>query len=377
MTGFHPDFLGETARRIGLQDYPNVRQFVVQHLYPDTLRLLLLLHKHIPLQCVIGIGYSGNTDVVETLTHAGIKVVTPRYEVLEETVRTELALTLDTCRTNDLTLLIHEVGGYAVKCLHQHFPDSIALVSGAVEITKQGVWVAEQLPELKIPQLNCAQTRLKQIEGKMVGEAVVTALDVILREMGYSTVGREALVLGYGWVGRGTAVSLRNRGLQVSVLDSDVIQCVDATVDGFLVPRDSPVSTTPSRWAIVVGATGHQSISASLMDSLPDRCFLVSGASKDHEIDLPYLHENSVTTTRIHQHVEAMMTNDGRTLFLVNGGFPVNFTGASVPDEIVEFLFAELLMLIPWLLDNTLEPGIYPLPEEQERIAAQIWLDLR
>lgn len=377
MTRFHPDFLGKTAKRIELQTYATVRQFVVQHLYPDTLRLLLLLHKHIPLHCVVGIGYSGHPDVVEALTNAGVKVVTPDYDELEQTVITELALTLEACREQDFSLLIHEVGGYAIQCLHQHFPESCDLVKGAVEITKQGVWVAEQLPELKIPQLNCAQTRLKQIEGKMVGEAVVTALDVILRDIGYATVGREALVLGYGWVGRGTAASLRNRGMQVSVMDTDIIQCVDATVDGFLVPRDLGSTVQSARWAIVVGATGYQSIHSALLDTLPDRCFLVSGASKDHEIDLAYLRNITATTTRIHPHVEAITTHDGRTLFLVNDGFPVNFTGASVPDEIVEFLFAELIMLIPWLLENNLEPGIYPLPVEQERIAAEIWLDLR
>ncbi|MBX2885573.1 MAG: hypothetical protein KTR32_36800 [Granulosicoccus sp.] len=378
MNRFHPDFLGETAARIKLQSYPSVRQFVVQHLYPDTLRLLLLLHQYVPVHCVIGIGYSGKVEVMNALTGAGIRVLTPDYDELEHCVRSELGLTLKACREQDFSLLIHEVGGYAIKCLHADFPEDIDIVRGAMEVTKQGVWVAEQLPDLKIPQVNCAQTRLKQVEGKMVGEAVVTALDVILREIGFSTVGREALVLGYGWVGKGTAVSLRNRGLQVSVLDTDIIQCVDATVDGFSVPRTADYTHAQHpRWAIVVGTSGQQSINAKLIATLPDRCFLVSGSSKDHEIDLRYLQDISVSTSPVHPYVEAIITQDGRTLFLVNSGFPVNFTGASVPDEIVEFLFAELIMLVPWLLDNTLTPGIYPLPEEQEKIAAEVWLDLR
>jgi len=55
MSDFLPDFLGETARRIKLGIYSDQKQFVVQHLYPDTLRLLLLLHKHVAIDCVIGI----------------------------------------------------------------------------------------------------------------------------------------------------------------------------------------------------------------------------------------------------------------------------------------------------------------------------------
>ena len=79
----------------------------------------------------------------------------------------------------------------------------------AVEITKQGVWAARRLPDLAIPQLNCAETRLKELEGPLVGDAVVHALDLILRDVGYALWGRTALVLGHGWVGRGVCQSLR------------------------------------------------------------------------------------------------------------------------------------------------------------------------
>lgn len=46
--------------------------------------------------------------------------------------------------------------------------------------------------------MNVVPTLLKQIEGKLEGEAVVAALENILRELGYPTVGLDALVCGYG-----------------------------------------------------------------------------------------------------------------------------------------------------------------------------------
>ncbi|XPM53211.1 MAG: hypothetical protein EDM05_034045 [Leptolyngbya sp. IPPAS B-1204] len=67
MNTFHPDFLGEVARRVGIQSHPNYRQFVVQHLYEDTLRLLLISHQFFPIDVVIGISYSGKKQVVEAL----------------------------------------------------------------------------------------------------------------------------------------------------------------------------------------------------------------------------------------------------------------------------------------------------------------------
>ena len=374
MHNFHPDFLGEAARRIALKTYPRARQFVVQHLYPDTLRLLMLLHEHVPIHCIIGIGYSGNDEVVGELKAAGIRVVTPSFADIHTTVEAELARSLAYCEEQQLELVIHEVGGYAIKSLHEKFEASIPTVLGAIEVTKQGVWVAEALPVLKIPQLNCAQTRLKEVEGKMVGEAVVAALDNILRELGYAMVGRPAAVAGYGWVGKGTVHSLAKRGMHVTVMDTDVIKLVDAAVDGYAIAQNPNDIGTPH---IIIGATGYQSINADIIDSLPNRSFIVSGASKNHETDLAHLESITLKKYSIHPHVDAHEVKGNKTLFLVNKGYPVNFTGSSVPDEIVEFLFCELIMLVQELLDHRPAPGIYPLKNDLEEIAAQIWLDLR
>ncbi|PID61476.1 MAG: hypothetical protein CSB44_06670 [Gammaproteobacteria bacterium] len=374
MNAHYPDFLGETAKRIGLRRYPEVRQFVVQHLYADTLRLLLLLHRHVPIDVVIGIGYSGQDTVVQQLREAGIRVVTPSYEALRQTVADELGASLARCRDSGRELLIHEVGGYAIRALHEAFADDIDLVAGAVEITKQGVWVAESLPELRIPQLNCAQTRLKEIEGRMVGDAVAASIDTVLRELGLSLSGRRATLLGYGWVGSGCARGLSARGMQVSVHDSDDIRQVAAAVDGHVLT--TPTVSEPAPF-LVLGASGHCSIDRECLQSLPDGCFIASGASKDHEIDLDSLRDGSERMESIHPHVDACHMRDGRCLYLINQGFPVNFIASSVPDEIVEFLFAELIMLVPELLDKRPSPGIWPLSEERERLAARIWLQLR
>ncbi len=371
---FHPDFLGEMCRRIQLKPYPNARQFVVQHLFPDTVRLLRLLHQFLPIDTVIGISYSGDAEAIDELRAMGIRVLTPDYTDLADTVATELKSSITRCQRENLRLVIHEVGGIAIKALHEPDYSGNNTVVGALEITKQGVWVAEQIDNLQIPQINVAQTRLKEIEGKQVGEAVVAALDTILRDLGYSTVGRDALVCGYGWVGKGVAQSLRQRGLGVSVRDIDAVSVVEATVDGHNPSYGESLTRAP---AIVVGATGRQSINQQVLSQLPDRCFLVSGSSKDHEIDLTHLRNQTAHSLQLHPHVRQCTLHDGRRLYLVNEGYPVNFTGASVPDEIVEFLFAELIMLVPWLLDNTPPPGIHTLPTKDETLPASIWLELR
>ncbi|WGH74776.1 adenosylhomocysteinase [Tenacibaculum tangerinum] len=374
MNTFHPPFLNEVRRRIGLKKYKNVKQFVVQHLYPDTLRLLLLLHEYIPISVVVSISYSGSDEVIEALRNKGIKVVTPDFDTLDTVIINELKNCFKACETEKHQLLIHEVGGYTIRILHEFFDTYLHHVIGAVEVTKQGVWEARKLKKLKIPQLNCAETKLKEIEGKMVGESVVASLDYILRDIGYAMVGRKACVFGYGWVGSGVAHSLRARGMAVTVYDTDVIKLVEAAVNGFQVLKStSDVGT----YSVIIGASGTLSISKNVIDGASSRCFLVSGSSKDKEIDLTYLKSQQKETRAIHRHINNHILKDGRQILLVNEGYPVNFTGSSVPDEIVEFLFAELIILIKVLLEETPSPGIYPLDKELEKIPATVWLEMR
>lgn len=373
MRAIRPDFLGEVARRAGMAPRPAHRQFVVQHLYDDTLRLLLTSHRYVPLDVVIGIGYSGKPHVAEALRSAGIRVLTPSYPELAETIRVELASSLSRAGADGARLILHEVGGAALTALHRYFRADIGLVRAAVEITKQGVWAARRIPDLAVPQLNCAETRLKELEGPLVGDAVVHALDHILRDVGYALWGRTALVLGHGWVGRGVCDSLRAEHMSVIAHDTDVILRVASKLAGY--PLLDEVGSL-DRISLVVGAAGTRTIDEALIGRLPDGCFLASASSKDVEIDVAHLRRRARKVERIHRHIEAFDL-DGRTLFLVNEGYPVNFTGASVPDEVVEMLFAEALLLLDQACTRELAPGTYPLAPELEELPAQVWLDLR
>jgi adenosylhomocysteinase len=368
-----PDFLGEVARRASLRRHEGVRQFVVQHLYPDTLRLLLASHRYVPISTVIGIGYSGNPEVAATLRREGIRVELPSRLEMEAVIRRELGRCLIEAQRDGVQLILHEVGGTAFRILHDEYAALIDQVRGAVEITKQGVWEARKLSRLLVPQWNCAETRLKQLEGPFVGEAVVVAIDNILRECGFCLAGREALVLGYGWVGRGICDGLRKRGMTVKVSDSDALQQVALTLDGF--PLCGP---NLSALRLVVGATGVRSIDAEVLQRLPHRTMIASGSSKCVEIDVDWLEAHSVAREKVHRHLEAFTLHDGRILYLFHDGYPVNFTGSSVQDEIVEFLFAEALLLLDLAASQTdVAPGIYPLPPEREQLPAKVWLELR
>jgi len=368
-----PNFLREVAVQANLQKNPNVRQFVIQHLFADTMRLLLESNLYFPIENVISIPYSGKESVIQELRNNGIPVVVCNNDDLESVVFRELEQCLKKSLVEGYKIIIHEVGGTAICVLHEKLAQYIPQVLGVVEITKQGVWQAQKLTNLQVPQLNCAETKLKKLEGYWVGESVVSAVNNILRDCGVCLAGREALVLGYGWVGRGVSLSLQNCKMNVTVAEKDIIKQVELILDGF----NKYDSNYLKNIKLVIGASGVLSINEDILKSLPNKCMIASASSKRIEIDMEFLTAITVKEFEIHKYLKALELIDGRTIYLFNNGYPVNFTGPSVQDEIVEFLFGEALLLLDLAAKNTYEPGIYPLPEELERIPAQVWINLR
>ena len=83
---------------------------------------------------------------------------------------------------------------------------------------------------------------------------------------------------------------------------------------------------------------------------------------------------------RVNESVEAVaLPEAGRRILLVNDGFPVNFIpgSQSVPDEIVEMILGELMILLRALAGEDFAPGLHRITPEQEAVCARLWLEMR
>lgn len=371
MQSLKPEILEYAASVANLQPQHDVEQFVVQHIYPDTVRLLNVLHKAVPIHTLIAISYSGNSDCMKELKALGIRLVSPDHKTMLDVIGRELQSCVRAMESAGKRVLIHEVGGMALSAAHAPGFFSVDTIVAAMEVTKQGVWAAERCAPLLFPQFNIATTYVKKIEGNQVGEAVVASIELIMRGQGIDLAGRKAAVTGFGWIGRGTAVGLRKRNMSVAVHDINPLLALEASIEGFeVVPRFAEVM-------LMVGCTGKQSIDLDILKQLPNGCVLASGASKNHEIDLAALQAMTKRVTAIHQHVDAYLMEDGRTLYLMNDGYPINFTGPSVADEVVELLFAELIVQVPDALSGEYTAGVHTLSEAREKLLAAEWLRQR
>lgn len=372
------DFLPLLVERLGIERDSQHRFLMVAHLFDDTMRMLAALEPVTSWDAVIGISYSSNREGLLARWRArfGDRVhVAADLEDLESIVVDQLAKSLAKCRAKGQKLIVQEVGGFVVPLLHKYFADQLWLVKGVVELTKQGVWRAEAL-ELAIPVVQCADSELKRLEAARCGETIARCLDGVARDLGLSLAGRRACVIGAGWIGSGVARALRRLDMIPQLVDRDPLKVAEARLDGFA------ASTTLERiedCQLVVGATGAPSITAEVIERLPNYALIASGSSRQFEIDVRYL--NRHPSRRLGTAVKAFALGDTgrRQVLLVNDGYPANFLpgSGSVADEIVELVLGELIVLMHTLMQSELAPGIHRISLEQERKCAELWLELR
>ena len=353
------------------------RYLMLAHLFDDTMRMIDAMSPKITFDAIVGIPYSSNRPGLldKWRGRLGPIVHVPAsLEELEGCLIAMLEASLSECEKTGETLIIQEVGGFVVPLLHAHFFDRLHLVKGVVEITKQGVWRATDI-DLAFPVLHCADSELKRLEAKRCGETIVRCIDGVFRDQGLSLAGRSATVFGAGWIGRGVADGLRSVDAIPALVDPDPLKVTEARLDGI---RAGAADAWSAASHLCVGASGATSITADVLKGLPNNAVVGSASSRQMEIDVEFLH--ALPAERIGDALVAYVFPDtGKRVFLANDGYPVNFIpgSGSVPDEIVEPILGELMVLMQSLSQKVFAPAIHRISKEQERACATLWLAMR
>lgn len=373
MTDYLPRLFAQL--QVGWED--GHRYLMLAHLFDDTLRMIEAMEPKVQFDAIIGIPYSSNRPGLRETwqgrfgTRAHLPLSMP---ALEACLIEQLDRSLTLCASTGERLIVQEVGGFVVPLLHRHFADRLGLVKGVVELTKQGVWRSSET-KTAFPVLHCADSELKRLEAKRCGETIVRCLDGLFRQQGLALAGRMATVFGAGWIGRGVADGLRSLDAVPALVDPDPLKVTEARLDGF---QASVRDVWSHRSHLCVGATGQTSITAKTLMQLPHNAVVASGSSRQMEIDVGFL--KTLPSQEISEAVTGYrLPGSGKLIQLVNQGFPANFMpgSASVPDEVVEPILGELMVLMRDLTRSDIAPGIHRISKSQERVCADLWLGMR
>ncbi len=356
----------------GKKPFKGVRIATTLHLEMKTAFLLLTLKAAgAEVSAAASNPLSTQDDVVAALAKAGIKVYAIRGESREEYYE-NMHKALDIGPN-----IIIDDGADMVSTVLSERTELIDNLWGASEETTTGVIRLRAMEKdgvLKFPIIAVNDSYTKYLFDNRYGTGQST-WDGIIRTTNLLVAGKNVVVVGYGWCGRGIAMRARGLGATVIVVEVDPIRALEARMDGFLVMNMMEAAKIGD---IFVTSTGDiNCIRGEHFELMKDGVILANAGHFDVEISKPDLESLAVEIREVKPNIREYKMGDGRRFYLLADGRLVNLAAADGhPAEIMDMSFSLQAKAVEYILENheRLEPRVYVLPREIDEMVARIKL---
>ena len=313
---------------------------------------------------------STQDEVAAALAEKGINVYAWRGETTEEyywcvnkVVDHKPMITLDD-------------GADLVSTIHTKRTGALEGVKGGTEETTTGIMrlrAMEKAGALKYPIISVNDAYTKYLFDNRYGTGQST-LDGIIRATNVLLAGKNFVVCGYGWCGRGLALRARGMGASVIVTEVDSVRALEAVMDGF---RVMPMDKASAIGDIFVTTTGDINVvRKEHMLKMKDGAILANSGHFNVEISIPDLDSISSSKRTIRPSLEEYRLQDERKLYLLAQGRLVNLAAAEGhPSEVMDMSFANQALCVEHLTKKEkMEPKVYSVPKEIDELVASLKL---
>jgi adenosylhomocysteinase len=275
--------------------------------------------------------------------------------------------------------MVLDDGGDLTLMLHDKYSAMLDSIHGITEETTTGVHRLQEMLEqgtLKVPAINVNDSVTKSKNDNKYG-CRHSLNDAIKRATDHLLAGKKALVIGYGDVGKGSAQSLRQEGMIVSVSEIDPICAMQACMDGFEVASpfingvndgtDASINKALlGKTDIVVTTTGNLNVcDKNMLAALKNGAVVCNIGHFDNEIDTAYTRDNwrwEEVKPQVHRVFRSDSAEDH--LLLLSEGRLVNLGNATGhPSRIMDGSFANQVLAQIYLFERRfakLEPELKP-----------------
>ena len=242
----------------------------------------------------------------------------------------------------ELTILAHTRGG---KLLQN--------IIGACEETTTGVIrlkAMERQGKLKFPVISVNDALTKYLFDSQYGTGQ-SGLEGIMRATNLLLAGRNVVVAGYGWVGRGVAERARGMGSKVIVTEVNPVRALEALMEGFDV---MPMTEAAEKGDLFITATANTDvITAAHMLKMKDQAILCNVGHYDVEVKVRDLKKLAVRQRKVRPEVVEYTMPNRRRLYLLSEGRLVNLAAADGhPAEVMDMSFADQALSAEYLSKN-------------------------
>jgi adenosylhomocysteinase len=268
-------------------------------------------------------------------------------------------------------------GADLVSTLHKERTDLIEGVIGGTEETTTGVVRLRAMARegvLRYPIIAVNDALTKHFFDNRYGTGQST-IDGLLRATNVLLAGKNFVVAGYGWCGRGIAMRARGMGASVVVTEVDPLKALEAVMDGF---RVMTMLEAASIGDLFVTATGDINVvDRHHFEVMKDGAILANSGHFNVELNIPVLKELAAEVRQPRPGVDQYIMGDGRQLSVLGEGRLVNLAMAEGhPASVMDMSFANQALGIEYLVRHadSLQKQVYPVPEDIDREIARLKL---
>ncbi|MBF8291154.1 MAG: Adenosylhomocysteinase, partial [Chloroflexi bacterium] len=202
-----------------------------------------------------------------------------------------------------------------------------------------------------------------------------STVDGIIRATNLLIAGRNVVIAGYGWVGRGIASRMDGHGAHVAVVEVDPVRALEALMDGYQVMSAGQAAG----WGdLFVTATGNVNVfRREHFEVMKDGAVLANSGHFDAELDLTALRAMAEGHVReVRENVQEFDLG-GKRIHLVAEGRLVNLGAAEGhPAAVMDMSFANQALAAEYAAKHHAElgPQVYVVPEAIDAEVARLKL---
>ncbi len=268
-------------------------------------------------------------------------------------------------------------GGDLVSTIHSKRDEVLEHIIAGTEETTTGVIRFRSMEAdgvLKFPIIAVNDADTKHFFDNRYGTGQST-IDGILRATNILLAGKNFVIGGYGWCGRGLAMRAEGMGANVIIVEVDPLKALEAVMDGY---RVMPIKQAAKIGDIFVTVTGNKSvIREEHFKLMKDGAILANSGHFNVEIDIQKLKSLSKKKRLIRDYVEEYTLEDGRRIFVLGEGRLINLAAAEGhPAAVMDMSFANQALCAEYIkkVGKTLEPTVYGVPEDIDKEVARLKL---
>jgi adenosylhomocysteinase len=261
-----------------------------------------------------------------------------------------------------------------VSAISSKYPAVAKQIIGSMEETTTGVIrlrAMEKDGALKFPVIAVNDATTKNLFDNRYGTGQST-VDGIIRATDFLIAGKNVVVAGYGWCGKGFALRCKGMGANVIVTEIDPVKAIEAAMDGNRVMSMAEAAPIGDLFCTLTGNVSV--IRPEHFEKMKDGAIVCNSGHFDVELDLKGLKKIAQKEVKnVRNFVDQYILPSGRSVYVLAEGRLVNLGAAEGhPASVMDMSFSTQALATEYVIDNAgkLGPKVYNVPAEIENWVA-------